>query len=457
MDTEPLPLASSETIDPRWGLTQRVVDSKGFQHCPKLRAFLLYVSENALLGRVDDVCEQMIGSRVYGRPPNYNTSEDTIVRTEAWKLRKRLDAYFAEEGRNEPIVIEMPKGGYVPRYRPREQPAPEVFEPIVQEAREAPPAPEEARGRRRLTPVLATALVIAVAAIVWLGTENWRLRHPSGPVARARGDISGQDHPFYRELLGPMATSSDRETLLVLSNPKVVLFFGAKENTPGPHAPPSQTIEAPKELRGRFREAMNNSDRNAPFQFLRYTREDYTGMGEALSALQIDRLMRSLQRTVRVTQGRFLNWEHMPKQDLILLGAPQINDWTYHNVFGSNFNPAFLTIENAKPLPGELKEYRQQSEPGESAGRDLTDYGVIKMLTSPYGFRMLLVFGLNSAGTAGAGDFFTNPEKMKPVYDRIRAASAGQPFPATWEVLIKIEVRDSVPVSTSAVAVRPVR
>ncbi len=456
METEPVPLASSDVMDPRWSLTQRVVNSRGFHHCPKLRAFLLYVCENTLLGHPDDVCEQMIGSKVYGRSPNYNTSEDTIVRTEAWKLRKRLEAYFADEGRDELMVIEMPKGGYVPRFIPHKQPSPEVIEITTPETHEVvAPARIEVRRSSWAAPALAAGLLVAVAASVWLGTENWRLRRQSQSAAGSRSEASGQDLPFYRELLGAMAASSDRETLLVLSNPKVVLYFGSGSTDPGPESVGNQTIQAPRELRNRFGDALNNTDQHCRFQFLRYTREDYTGMGEAVAAIQVDRLMRSLHRPLRVSQGRFLNWEHVPKQDLILLGAPQINDWTYHNVFASNFNPEFRRIENVKPLPGEQKQYRIHLEPTSNSGKDLTDYGVIKMLTSPYGFRMLLVFGMNSAGTAGAGEFFANPEKMKPVYDRIRAAIAGRSFPQSWEVLLKIDVRDCVPVNTSAIAVRP--
>lgn len=218
---------------------------------------------------------------------------------------------------------------------------------------------------------------------------------------------------------------------------------------------PATLSKAPRELKNSFGDALNNIDRHSPFQFLRFTREDYNGMGEAVAAIQIDRLMQSLHRTLRVTQGRFLNWDHIQKQDLIILGAPQLNDWTYHNVAGSNFNPEFRRIENTKFLPGEQKQYQTRPEPAANKGTRLTDYGVIKMLTSPYGFNMLLVAGLTSAGTAGAGEFFASLEKMKPVYDRIRAAAPGQPFPANWEVLIRIDVRDNLPVNTSGIALRP--
>jgi hypothetical protein len=54
------------------------------------------------------------------------------------------------------------------------------------------------------------------------------------------------------------------------------------------------------------------------------------------------------------------------------------------------------------------------------------------------------------------GEFFSNIEKMKSVYNRIRAVSPGKAFPMNWEVLVQVNVRDALPVETSAIAIRPV-
>ncbi len=58
---------------------------------------------------------------MFGREAGYNPSDGNIVRVQARDLRKRLAAYFAEEGAEEPVVIEIPKGGYVPHFQPRSQ------------------------------------------------------------------------------------------------------------------------------------------------------------------------------------------------------------------------------------------------------------------------------------------------------------------------------------------------
>jgi hypothetical protein len=118
------PLTLSLLANPRWELVQRVAASPYFSRGPKLRAFLLYVCENTILGQLENVREQLIGCKVFGRTADYILSEDNIVRVEARELRKRLEAYFANEGKNERLIIEIPKGTYVATFRPREQASP---------------------------------------------------------------------------------------------------------------------------------------------------------------------------------------------------------------------------------------------------------------------------------------------------------------------------------------------
>jgi hypothetical protein len=446
----PIQLTSNSPVDPRWELARRVADSPQFRTSPKLRAFLLYVCENALLGQPENVREQLIGSGVFGRHPDYNLSEDNIVRVEAREVRKRLEAYFSGPGRDEPTTIEIPKGGYLPVFKLREQSPAEGSdrEASTPQLRVEP----QQHGMRWLIPAMAVCLLISLGCIVWLLTQNQRLR-PIPPHPTASGSTSAEDYSFYRELLGTMGTTG-RETLLLLSNPRVVLYLGTASTRPSDEYL-QHTIPAPPEMKSALAEALNNSDRDLPFQFLHATRDEYTGMGEAIAAYHLGRLMQFLQRPVRLSQGRFLNWDQVQKQDLIVLGAPQINDWTNQNIGRSNFDLGKGVINNLSPLPGEQKEYRVHVEPSNKPGSGTTAYGVIKMLSAPSAPHILVLAGLTSAATAGVGEFFTAPEKMRPVYESIRAATPDKRVPSNWEVLVKVNVRDDLPVETSVVAVRP--
>src|SRR5579859_5415927 len=100
-------------------LVHRVASSTTFEKSPRLRAFFLHVCRCALEEKPEEATEQQIGIYVYGRPPGYNPNEDNIVRSQARVLRMKLEHHFANEGKDESVVITMPKGKYLPAFEPR--------------------------------------------------------------------------------------------------------------------------------------------------------------------------------------------------------------------------------------------------------------------------------------------------------------------------------------------------
>jgi TolB-like protein len=92
----------------------RILASRTFERVQQhARDFLLFVVRNKLLGRSDQIKEIIIGVVVY-REPDFNPLVSPKVRVGARALRKRLARYYATEGQNDPIVITIPKGTYVP-------------------------------------------------------------------------------------------------------------------------------------------------------------------------------------------------------------------------------------------------------------------------------------------------------------------------------------------------------
>src|ERR1043166_5726551 len=95
---------------------QRVLESAGFARNERLSRFLRFVVEGRLEGRDAELKESIIGVEVFGSP-DYDPKQDSLVRTEAGRLRARLAEYYAGEGRGDPVIIELPKGGYTPAFR----------------------------------------------------------------------------------------------------------------------------------------------------------------------------------------------------------------------------------------------------------------------------------------------------------------------------------------------------
>jgi hypothetical protein len=121
--------------DPRWTLVERIAASPHLKASLRLQEFLFYIAECAIREVPGEATEQQIGIHVFHRNPGYNSSEDSIVRTHARLLRQKLAAYFAKEGAQEEIVVDIPKGHYLPvftvRSQPLESPASPLAEPPV--------------------------------------------------------------------------------------------------------------------------------------------------------------------------------------------------------------------------------------------------------------------------------------------------------------------------------------
>src|SRR5260370_4394083 len=146
-------------------LVQRIVGSKEFQRTTRLRDFLLYVTDRKFAAAPQDITEALIGQRAFGRPATYNPGDDSIVRTEARNLRQRLERYFAGEGSDEPILLEIPKGGYLPVFRPRHE------VPLVEV--------------KQATPRLWLRLVVPAGVLAVLGAVWWFLAAPANRRATA--------------------------------------------------------------------------------------------------------------------------------------------------------------------------------------------------------------------------------------------------------------------------------
>ena len=142
----------------------------------------IYVCDRVLDHEVDEIHEQEVGRRVFGRPADYDTSADNTVRVHASMLRKRVDQYFATEGSSEPIVIEIPRGNYAPVFRERSaKPAPAELPSQGYEAIPAELAAASSKRRWQIWLPAALAMIFAVvSAALYL-----QVRHLQKPRALA--------------------------------------------------------------------------------------------------------------------------------------------------------------------------------------------------------------------------------------------------------------------------------
>jgi TolB-like protein/Tfp pilus assembly protein PilF len=95
----------------------RVLSSQLFVHSNRLSQFLRFAVEQTLNGLEESLKEYTIGTEAYGRRPDFDPGQDTIIRTEARRLRRKLKEYYENDGKSDEVVIFMRSGSYVPVIR----------------------------------------------------------------------------------------------------------------------------------------------------------------------------------------------------------------------------------------------------------------------------------------------------------------------------------------------------
>jgi TolB-like protein len=98
---------------------RRILSSGNFTTSDRNRRFLEYVIEETLAGRAARLKAYNIATTVFGRPDSFDPQMDPVVRMEAGRLRRALERfYLLDPNAVGTIRLAMPKGGYVPEFRP---------------------------------------------------------------------------------------------------------------------------------------------------------------------------------------------------------------------------------------------------------------------------------------------------------------------------------------------------
>src|SRR5271168_5232356 len=313
--------------DQRSILVERVLSSNQFKASLRLREFLRYIASCAINQSPEAATEQQIGVHVFHRVPGYNSSEDSIVRTHARLLRQKLAEHFATEGCREPIIIEVPKGHYLPVFRPRDsEPSPTPF-PVPTEltpAKSTPPVSTDKLWKTLpLGIVLGILCVVVLAASAFLIPRAW----PRAPTERTA--IEAFWAPF------------------LTGDPPVVIYsntrFLGDSRTGLRYIPEGSSPDLEKVV------------------------DHYTGIGELASVYELTRLFDSHQATFVLKRSLLVTWDEAKLRNLIFIGSPAENPSL--NVLPSMADFTIMTTTgfsgfvNHHPRPGEPAVYLRPEHP----------------------------------------------------------------------------------------------
>ena len=153
-----------------------VLASEAFKGGKRAQDFLQLVVEHTLAGRLDNLRERMLGVEMFGRPVDYDTANDAVVRVKASEVRRRLAQYYGSLEVPPAVRIDLPPGSYVPQFSFETAPlvAPDSSvgtQPAELAAAPPPPARHFRFGMSRpflvLTGCLVVALVVVAAVLIW--------------------------------------------------------------------------------------------------------------------------------------------------------------------------------------------------------------------------------------------------------------------------------------------------
>lgn len=143
---------------------EKILESEKFTRSKRIGDFLRFVVDEELGGRGNRLKAFSIAREVYGRDSTFDPRADSIVRVEAGRLRRLLENYYQTAGRHADIRIELPKGGYTPRFSKAKEAVPEP----APQAAERTDAKVSLGYRKRMVQVGALALVFILLLSMWL-------------------------------------------------------------------------------------------------------------------------------------------------------------------------------------------------------------------------------------------------------------------------------------------------
>jgi hypothetical protein len=177
---------AASTADVGFAL-KSVLASAAFSHSPSLTAFLRFVVEAALAGRGGQLKGYTIAVEALGRTSDFDPETDAIVRVDAGRIRNALARYYEADGAHDAVVIDLPRGHYVPTFSRRDQPT------VLPATVEAPQPIHSDWSRSRAAAQTCQLLLERMASSrAALGAEIDSVRQG---IARARKLVASPDRP----------------------------------------------------------------------------------------------------------------------------------------------------------------------------------------------------------------------------------------------------------------------
>lgn len=398
----------------------KLIKSHSLHSSESLCKLLRYLAEHSLDHPGIALKEYQIATEVLGRPSGFDPQSDSTVRVQAGRLRVKLAEYYAHEGPDDPILVEIPKGSYALTFHARVAKsgvltaAPLVFE-------SAPPKEEAARFTRGWVIGVAVSSVLLAASLSTTAVLLWQRQHTQTGAS--------QSVPAAYQIFWSRFVSAPQPPWVIFSNAN---FVGRPQTNMRYYNPSTDSREA--------------------------VLDHYTGVGEVLAIHELDRVFGMLNRQLRVKRGALFSLDDVKNNDLIFIGSPAENltlleipgtqDFVFQKV---NTGPRKGDVEviNVHPATGESKVFLA-SPSSQSVNEDYAIVGLKPGLDPAHS--MLILAGTTTVGTQAAAEYVCREDSLTELLQRLGVSKTGEIQP--FEALLHVRVTHGVPVTSDLVSVR---
>src|SRR5512146_1260505 len=202
---------------------ERILHSETFRNSDVLRRLLRFLADKSIAGEGDQLKEYSIGIDALGKPSSYDPRQDSVVRIQVGRLRQKLADYYRTEGKDDPILVDLPKGRFRLYFEPRSEAeapaaAPAPVEPLEISATHVVEG-DSGRGWRKPVVALAAALVVVLA---WAVYATVRMSRAEQSAAAFHSAWSPELDDLWRPFL-----TSNRPLIVSVAAPLFVGFQGA--------------------------------------------------------------------------------------------------------------------------------------------------------------------------------------------------------------------------------------
>lgn len=428
--------------DERSRQVQRILQSQPFRNAATLQQLLQFLTARALGdGGSEPLKEYIIGVEAFGRPQDFDPKTDTIVRVQIHRLRQKLKEYYDSDGRNDPILVDIPKGHYLPRFEAISASRSEI-EADFGSRRETPARSHAVfqrtdegeagllvngknAGRRPsfLRFLLVVGALIGVfAAGILIGMKRKTVA-VEGPSVHDSAIGADPVKAFWASFIGddptPVIAYPDAVFLLDNSNDLFRFRQGASDDRGAlvdPHLA-RQFASNPKLV----------TDAGALFY-----ENGYTGTGELQAVGMFSSLFGQMGIRPIIKPSRDITPVDLRQHNVILLGSTFQNVAVAQFMAGGDFsfrNPDLrleqwrAEIVNTHPRAQEEATYHTERDAATHALK--ADYGIVTIQAGTVSGRHIAILGgLDTTGTEGAAMFFTSRAGVEEVQKALALSSS---------------------------------